>query len=337
MADAYKVDLPAGFRERLPRAWQPWLAQLPELVASCLERWDLRIVGEFPLSYSYVVPVERADGRACVLKIQPTDIREVEGAEREMLGLRLAGPVAVDVIEEDAANGVLLLDRALPGTTLDDTSDRDDDEATETMASVIRNYGRPIDDPVSLGLRSFVEFAEAFERFDRGPHGKVARTKAAGPAETRLSVVLGMDELGTAVPMMREARDTAERVMAELLSDRSEPYLIHGDLHHSNVLVDEERGLLVIDPWGLYGDRAVDVAPALHNPLEFVSRSEDVDSLMRRRLAIYAEVLDIDREHLTAWCYVYNVIGALWTLEDNLEVTESEAGVRTVGALRKLI
>jgi hypothetical protein len=62
-------------------------------------RRELTVAGEFPLSYGYVVPVDRADGRACVLKIQPTDIPEVEGAERELLGLRLAGPVAVRVVE----------------------------------------------------------------------------------------------------------------------------------------------------------------------------------------------------------------------------------------------
>jgi streptomycin 6-kinase len=337
MADVERFDLPTGYGERLPRSWRPWLDQLPELVASYLERWDLIVAGELPLSYCYVLPVERSDGRPCVLKVQPTDIPEVEGAERELLGLRLGEPVTVNVVEEDARNGVLLLDRALPGTSLGDTSGQDDDATTETLANIIRQYGRPVEDPDSLGLRAFVEFAEAFERFDRGPHGKVARAKAAAVAETRLSVVLGIDELGTAVPAMRVARDTAERVMAELLADRGEPYLLHGDLHHDNVLVDEDRGLLVIDPWGLYGDREAEVAPALHNPNEFVAEAADVDSLIRRRLSIYAEVLDMDLDRLAAWCYVYNVIGALWTLEDFGEVTEKEAGVRTVGALRKLI
>jgi streptomycin 6-kinase len=337
MADDYKMNLPDGYRDRLPSSWQPWLAQLSDQVEYYLERWELLVVGEFPLSYSYVVPVERADGRACVLKIQPTEVPGVEGAERELLGLRLAGPAAVGVVEEDASNGVLLLDRAVPGTTLEETAEQDDDAATETLAAVIRDYERPLDDPGSLGLRAFEEFAEAFERFDRGPHGDVARAKAAAVSETRLSVVLGMDELHTAVPAIRSARRTAERVMVELLADRSQPYLLHGDLHHGNVLVDEERGLLVIDPWGLWGDRAADVAPALHNPIEFVARTADVDSLIRRRLSIYAEVLDIDRELLAAWCYVYNVIRVLWALEDTDELSENDAGVRTVAALRRLI
>jgi streptomycin 6-kinase len=338
MAGIRRLHLPEGYRDRLPRSWRPWLDQLSEQVEFYLERWELTVVGEFPLSYSYVVPVERADGRACVLKIQPTeDVPGVEGAERELLGLRLAGPVAVAVVEEDAGNGVLLLDRAVPGTTLEEMPGPNDDAVTETLANVIGDYGRPIDDPASLGLRAFEGLAEAFERFDRGPHGDVARAKAAAVAETRLSVLLGMDELRTAVPAIRSARRTAERVMVELLVDRSEPYLLHGDLHHGNVLVDEERGLLVIDPWGLCGHRAADVAPALHNPIEFVAGTADIDSLLRRRLSIYAGVLEIDSEILTAWCYVYNVIRLLWALEDADEVPENDAGARTVAALRKMI
>ena len=337
MTDVQEIDVPEGYRDHLPRSWQPWVGQLPELVAAYLERWELTVVGELPLSYSNVVPVERTDGSACVLKLQPTDVAEVVGAERELLGLRLGGPVSIGVVEEDARNGVLLLERAVPGTTLDEMAELDDEAATETLAVVIRDYGRPLDDPASLGLRPFEELAEAFERFDRGPHGGIARKRAAAAPETRLPVILGMDERGTAAPAMRTARDTAERVLAELLADRIDPYLLHGDLHHGNVLVDEQRGPLVIDPWGLYGDRSADVAPALHNPLELVAWTADVDSLLRRRLAIYAEVLDVDKERLAAWCYVYNVIRALWTLEDSGELSDEDGGVRTIGVLRQLI
>lgn len=337
MSDVPLPVLPVGFRERLPRSFHPWLDQLPEMIVSYLDRWELTVVGEFPLSYSFVAPVERQDGRPCVLKIQATDVREVEGAERELLGLRLAGPVAVGVVEEDARNGALLLERVLPGTTLREMADRDDDVATETLATVIGSYGRPVDEPASLGLRPFEDFAEAFERFDRGPHGAVARRKEAAATESRLAASLALDEVGTTVPAIRAARETAERVLEELLLDPETPYLLHGDLHHGNVLLDEERGPLVIDPWGLYGDRTTEVATALHNPTALVSREPDVQSLIRRRLSIYSGILDLDEERLFAWSYVYNVIGVLWTLEDDGAVSQDHPGLRTVAALRQLI
>jgi streptomycin 6-kinase len=291
------------------------------MVETYLGRWELTVVGELALSYSYVVAVERADGRACVLKIKPTDVPGVEGADRELLGLRLGGGAVVEVLEEDTANGVLLVERAVPGTTLDEMAHRDDDLATETLASVIAAYGRPVSGPAASGLAPFVDYAEVFERFDGRPQGGQARGWPAAAA----------------VPALRVLRRTAGEVMAELVADKAPPYLLHGDLHHGNVLVDEERGLLVIDPWGLYGDREVDVGPALHNPPALVSAADDVEALMRRRLPIYAEVIGLEVERLAAWAFVHNVIGALWTLEDAGELAGNDPALRTAATLRTMI
>jgi streptomycin 6-kinase len=331
------LTLPPDYRSRLPRSWGKWVDELPEQVSNYLERWELVITGEFPLSYMFVAPVERADGTPAVLKIQPVGLPGVEGAHREVLGLQLADPLAVRVLDEDSANGVLLLERAMPGTSLIPLAERDDDLATETLAAIIRDYGRPLEDPAGLGLRAIVEHAEAFERFDRGPHGEVARSKAASRRDDGLIVKLGMDELGTGIPELREARRTAERVLEELMADKPPPYLIHGDLHHDNVLEDEQRGLLVIDPWGLYGDRAAEIARAMHNPLDLVARTADLGPMFDRRLAIYSGVIGLDRERLTAWCYVGCVISALWCLEDGGELTADDGAVRSVTTLRSMI
>jgi streptomycin 6-kinase len=329
---ADELNLPDGYAEGVPRSWRPWLDRLPHLVAECIDRWELTVVGQFPLSSSYVVPVVRADGRSCVLKIQPTGVPGVEGAERELLGLRLGAPHAVGVVDDDVSNGVLLLDRVVPGTSLDEVG-LDDDAATQALALVIRDYGRPTDAPESQGLRAFEELADAFRRFDRGPYGSEMRNADLVTPGTREPFVPGVGER-QAIQALRSARDVAERVLDDLLADPRVPHLLHGDLHHGNVLTDEERGLVVIDPWGLYGDRSVDVAPALENPLEVVAETPDVDALIRRRLAIYAEVLEVDKDQLAAWCFAYCVIRELWALEDSGSLVGKD---RTIAALRHLI
>ncbi|HEV8064625.1 MAG TPA: aminoglycoside phosphotransferase family protein [Acidimicrobiales bacterium] len=331
------ATIPDEYRARLPKSWRSWAESLPELVDSYLELWELEIVGSLPMNAMYVVPVARSDGRQCVLKVQPTDVPGVEGARLEMLGLRLAGPAAVEVLAEDAGAGVLLLERAVPGTTLVGLAGRDDDLATETLAGVIADYGRPVEDPEQSGLRAFSEYAEAFETFDRGRFGDIPRSKAAARPDTGLTVILGIDELGTGMPALRRHRQTAERLLRELEADSVEPYLLHGDLHHENVLLDEARGHLVIDAWGLYGERAADVAPAMHNPIDLVARTEDLVGLFRRRLAIYSGVLGIDRDRLAAWCYAYDVIRTLWSTEGDEVLPEDHWGVRSVAALRTMI
>jgi streptomycin 6-kinase len=93
----------------------------------------------------------------------------------------------------------------------------------------------------------------------------------------------------------------------------------------------------VIDPWGLYGDREADVGAALHNPLDLVSATDDVGALLRRRLSIYAGVIGCDMERLKAWTFVYNLISALWMLQDGGELVESDSSLRTAAALRTMI
>lgn len=59
-----------------------------------------------------------------------------------------------------------------------------------------------------------------------------------------------------------EAAGIAER----LLSDPHDIRVLHGDLHHDNILLGE-RGWLAIDPKGLLGDPGFDAANLFYNPL----------------------------------------------------------------------
>jgi streptomycin 6-kinase len=60
-----------------------------------------------------------------------------------------------------------------------------------------------------------------------------------------------------------EAAVIAER----LLSNPHELRVLHGDLHHDNILLGE-RGWLVIDPKGILGDPGFDAANFFYNPLD---------------------------------------------------------------------
>lgn len=334
-----QLDIPDDFRARVRqfgrREWLQWLEDLPELVATYLGRWELEEDGRLPLSWTYVLPVRRANGQACVLKLQPRAQPDDEGAIREMRALRLAGAAAVTVVEDDADEGVLLLERAMPGDSLVSACDVDDDSATETLSTVIQGFSHPVEP--GHGLPPVGGLASAFERFDSGPHGDIARSKAASRADNGLIIRLGLDEQGSGLPALREARRTAERVLEELEADKSQEFLLHGDLHHDNVLQDEGRGWLVIDAKGFVGDAGYEVATAMHNPIRFVTAVEDLERLFSRRLSIFAGVLDLDRERITAWCYVNAVLSALWTIEDGGSLTDDAMIIRSVAALRTMI
>ncbi len=319
------------------RDWARWLDDLPEIVARYAEAWELEVGEAFPASYSFVAPARRGDGIDCVLKLAPPAQPDEEGAGRELRALRLAGDVAARIFADDVAEGALLLERAIPGDDLRAESQADDDATTEVLGGVIGRFSRPLDDPGSVGLPEVGSLASCFERFDRGPHGEVARSKAAARPGSGLVVLLGLDERSSALPAVRSARTTAERVLAELEADKPVPVLLHGDLHHGNVLHDEERGLIVIDAKGFVGDAAYEVATAMHNPWAFLDDVDDLAGLFRRRLAIYRDVLGLEEDRMAAWCYVNAVFSALWTIEDGGSVEAEDTVVRTIAGLRSLI
>ena len=324
------LELPEPFRRRVlaggggDRAERSrWLRDLPDVVATLVERWELDLGELLPLSWSYVVAATRPPGDACVLKIEPPTT-DGEGSVREGLALRLAGPSAVSVFEEDADAGALLLERATGGP-LSALCARDDNVASELLASAMMQFWVPAGPDCGLPPLSTLE--ETFEEFDRGPHGASYRGRD-------LTATLG--EIDTGVRDLRVASVTARRVLEELLADRADPVVVHGDLHHDNVLEDEGRGWAVIDPKGFAGDPGYDVGVMFYNPMPFPLGLGDMEGVVRRRLDVMADRTRLDREKLAAWGYVKAVISMLWSLEGG-GVSRQDPRMYTMSALRNLI
>ena len=59
---------------------------------------------------------------------------------------------------------------------------------------------------------------------------------------------------------------TAENVAAELLASPRDVTVLHGDIHHGNILDFGARGWLAVDPKGLVGERGLDYANLFCNP-----------------------------------------------------------------------
>jgi len=103
-------------------------------------------------------------------------------------------------------------------------------------------------------------------------------------------------------------------IAAELLAEGSEACLLHGDMHHGNVL-NSKRGWLAIDPKGIVGDRAFDVANVLCNPqrVEIVLNA----GRLERQTHILAERMGLDVQRILMHTYVYACLSALWSIEDH--------------------
>jgi streptomycin 6-kinase len=107
--------------------------------------------------------------------------------------------------------------------------------------------------------------------------------------------------------------ELAESLFAELLSSSEPPVLIHGDLHHKNILTAQRRGWVAIDPKGLAAEPAYEVGALLRNPtLELRTNV----AVQRRRVEVLAEELDLDRGRIVAWGVAQAVLSAWWGYED---------------------
>ena len=110
--------------------------------------------------------------------------------------------------------------------------------------------------------------------------------------------------------------ERAEALFAELLVSQAEPVLLHGDLHHYNVLAAGRRPWLAIDPKGVVGELAYDTGALLRNPVELLRTARPGKTLERRRDRL-CERLDLDRARVTGWGISQAVLAAYWSLEDS--------------------
>lgn len=104
----------------------------------------------------------------------------------------------------------------------------------------------------------------------------------------------------------------------DLLADQREMGVLHGDLHHDNVLDFGARGWLAIDPKGLVGERGFDFANIFANP-DLADPTRPVATLpsrFARRLEAVPEAAGLERRRLLHWVLAWTGLSAAWMLGD---------------------
>lgn len=98
-----------------------------------------------------------------------------------------------------------------------------------------------------------------------------------------------------------------------LFADPEPPVVLHGDVHHANILDFGDRGWLAIDPKRVFGDRGYDYANLFCNPeLPLVT----APGRLQRHLPIVAEETGLQPRRILNWALAYSGLSAAWFLED---------------------
>jgi streptomycin 6-kinase len=277
-----------AFTRNVERIWgesgRAWLAQLPDIAQGLLREWDLRITGPLPLSINWVGRVRRADGGTAVLKLA---LPEAGHLADEATALEcFAGQGAIAVLARDDARGAILLEEARPGGQLRELVPHRDEEATATLIEVVKRLHRPA--PAGVALPELSRRSGSFARHLRRFPG---------------------DD-----PLPRDLVERAGRLFDELCATATERVVLHGDLHHDNVLAAEREPWLAIDPHGIVGDPGYEIGALLYNP-DPAGADDTVLDRVDARIEQLADGLGMPRERVVAWGFVQAVLSEVWSFE----------------------
>jgi streptomycin 6-kinase len=194
-----------------------------------------------------------------------------------------AGDGAVRVYESET--DAVLMPRLEPGKHLVELVKRgEDDEATRILGQVIRKLSHRDAPPE---CPTVADWGRGFDRYLESGDEQIPRE-------------LVLD---------------AKKLYQELTATQRTTMLLHGDLQHYNVLFDNQRGWVAIDPKGVIGELEYELGALLRNPVELPELYTN-PAIFNRRLEILTEVLGLECERARNWAHAQSVLSRIWTIED---------------------
>lgn len=286
------VQIPNSLKATIERVYgeagRQWLVTAPAVLNECCKRWSLELDEPFAnLSYNLVIPGRTSAGREIVLKVGVPCAELL--TEASALSL-FDGVGAVRLLDHDAARGMLLIERVTPGIPVHKLQGQA--EATKSAAALMRRLWRV--PPQQHSFPSLAIWFRAFARLREGFGG------------------------GTG-PFPSDVIEQAEHQFSKLNASSAGDVILHGDLHHENILSSASHEWLAIDPKGICGDPGYEVGSFMLNQLPAGASDAETMTILEQRLLIFSAELEIRRERLASWAFCHAVLSALWNYEESTE------------------
>ncbi|PWC07663.1 aminoglycoside phosphotransferase family protein [Mycetocola zhujimingii] len=257
----------------------------PASVDDVLIRWSLEPLGSgFSTPSSHLQPVLRRGERA-MLKVART--------EEEANGCRLLawwdGTGAARVFEHDDTAAVL----AWGGSSLVDIAKGgDDDGAIRVLCSVAERLH-------SVSRRKFDERPDGLIPLDSWFRSLFLRAGTGG--------------------FYARSAELARRLVFDAAGP-DDLVVLHGDLHHDNVLDFGGSGWLAVDPKYLVGNRVFDYTNILCNPAQDIAESR-----FDQRVGLISQLAGVPESTLLEWTVAWTGLSASWAAEDRDVAAEQRA------------
>lgn len=256
-----------------------WIDNLPQLIVQMEATYGLSNLKPVEnLSYNYVLS-GRQGSQPIILKLG----LDIDGFKHEAAALMAFESFGVvQVFSENT--GLLLLECAVPGVSLKSYFSEKDDEAINITANVIKRlHTAPIP-----SAHTFSHIKDWFTALD--------------------------GDLKIPTQILQKARQLCD----QLLKTAEPDVLLHGDLHHDNILQNGETWV-VIDPKGVIGEPAYEVAAFIRNPMPDLLDHNDAKKIICNRMNQFSELLELPSDRIRDWCFVQAVLAWVWAIEDGCD------------------
>jgi len=252
------------------------------------ERWGIEawtLIADTPTSHVY--RVRRSDGVSAIAKLlKPAGRHELPGFH--FLGWR------------DGAGAVKLVDRREMAGLMEDAG-------STTLGEYRRHNGEAEANAIIIGIVRGLHSANV-----EAPPPKLVPLRRQFRALFEQAAKPDGSELSHLLRICAAVADA-------LIDTQTDIRPLHGDLHHENIITGGKRGWLAIDPQGLIGDPAYEVANIFGNPRGIVLADPD---LITARVRTFAPAIGCHEEKILRFAIAHAGLSVSWSIEDGEALAE---------------
>jgi streptomycin 6-kinase len=258
-----------------------------ELISFYQKQWCLESVKKYldtPSSILFKVIYKQ---KPAVLKVFKNNSDEIKS------GVILKAYVGVGTVKiYHHTDSAILMQEINPAYELADlTKSGNDNDATMIFCDVVKKlHSKRI---VSESLLPISDLGQGFQRYKASSNRKIS------------------DDL------LRKA----QRIFFDLEATQKNKVILHGDLHHFNILYDDVNGWLAIDPKGYIGEPEFEIAAYLKNPIGFSKFFLD-KQIIKQRIQIIEDQLGYDRDRMLKWAFTLTILSVIWNIEEKQDYTD---------------
>jgi streptomycin 6-kinase len=302
------MNIPEDFIDKTSSTFgqsgEEWISKLPEILGFCQDKWQLTHIQPVEnLSINLICFAQSKFFGHVVLKLQaPHSERRTELTALQLF----AGRKVCQLLAFDQEAAALLLERILPGDDLRSLPEKG--EQLEIGADLVSRLPLQVSSNHSLpSYRTWI--TNAFDNI-----------LPQSGADDQLSKLM----------------HTAGLVLDEIYPPGSPSYLLHGDLHHDNILRSHQKGWKIIDPQGVIGLPFMEAARFIQNHIMKPDHTLNFDQL-DETASYFAWRLGQSESLILRAFFILHALDTCWDLEMKAPQGQIETQIHECNSLLEFL